>query len=308
MTNQQFALASKFQWLLGALLAVITCWAYWPIWTRMMDQWSSPQYSHGYLVPLFAIALLWLRRQGLQTSSLRASWWGLALVVLGVLLYLAGGRIYFEWFEYISLLPLLAGVALLLGGLGALRWSWPAIGFLIFMIPLPFRVETALINPLRTIATQSSTYVLQTLGLPALAEGNVIRINEAKIGVVEACSGLSMLMVFFALSTAVAFLCRRDLWEKIVVLLSAVPIALLSNVIRITITSVLHVNASKQAADVFHDVAGWLMMPLALGFLWLELWLMGRLFLERESAKDSLPVMGAVNRRSLIAASATTSG
>ena len=84
-----------------------------------------------------------------------------------------------------------------------LEWAWPSIVFLAFMIPLPWRVENALGPPLQSIATTVSTYLLQTLGFMAFAEGNVIQLNEARIGVVEACSGLSMLITFVALSTAV---------------------------------------------------------------------------------------------------------
>jgi exosortase len=160
----------------------------------------------------------------------------------------------------------------LLGGWKAFAWAWPAIGFLFFMIPLPFSLENALANPLRRVATSCSTYFLQTLGFPAFAEGNVIRLNEVRIGVVEACNGLSMLMVFFALATAVALVIQRPLADRLTLVVSAVPIALIANVLRITITGILHKTTSSAVADTFfHDFAGWLMMPLALGLLWLEL-------------------------------------
>jgi exosortase len=136
-------------------------------------------------------------------------------------------------------------------------------------------------GPLRRLATAASTYALQTLGLPALAEGNVIRLNDVRIGVVEACSGLSMLMVFFSLSTALALLIGRPRWIKTILVLSAVPIALVSNVARITITGLLHEWVGSRVADAFfHDVAGWLMMPAALGLLWLVLHVLDRLFIE----------------------------
>jgi exosortase len=276
---------TPLHWSLLALLGGSLCWAYWPTWSVMVQNWThNPQYSHGYLVPVFALAILWVRRTELQGSPLQPAWWGVLLVVVGVVLRLTSAYVYFEWFDNISLLPLLAGLAVLLGGRQALAWSWPAIAFLIFMLRLPYSLETALAFPLRRTATLTSTYFLQTLGMPAVAEGNVIRINDFTIGVVEACSGLSMLMVFFALSTAVAIVIRRTLWEKAVLLLSAIPIAILANVIRITVTGFLHVTVSSAAANsFFHDFAGWLMMPLALGFLWLELWLLGRLFLDIES-------------------------
>src|SRR5258708_3103604 len=108
------------------------------------------------------------------------------------------------WGDHSSLLFWLAGRRGLIGGWGAWRWNWPSILFLFFMIPLPFSVATAMSGPLQTLATICSTFLLQTLGLPALAEGNIIRINDAQIGIVEACSGLKMLVVFFALSTGMA--------------------------------------------------------------------------------------------------------
>src|SRR5207245_3042137 len=171
-----------------------------------------------------------------------------------------------DWFQAISLLPALAGASLLLCGWPGLRWSWPAIGFLFFMVSLPYRVETGLSRPLQQIATVAATYALQTLGQPALSEGNIIIVNQARVGVEEACNGLGMLLVFFALTTGVVILIQRSLLDKLVLLLTTAPIAVLVNVIRITVTGVLYETAGSQWADlVFHDLAGWLMMPMALG-------------------------------------------
>jgi exosortase/archaeosortase family protein len=107
---------------------------------------------------------------------------------------------------------------------------------------------------------------------------------------VEACSGLSMLMIFFALSTAVALLIRRPWPERALLVASALPIAILSNIIRITVTGVLHKTAGSEVADlVFHDLAGWLMMPLALGMLWTELRLLNWVFPLRIPRTGSQP-------------------
>ena len=206
-------------------------------------------------------------------------------MALGVILRLGGAYFYYDWFDFFSVIPVLAGICLLLAGWHALAWSWPAIVFLVFMIPMPFRLETAMAQPLQQIATRLSTYALQTLGLPALAEGHTIHLEEFRIGVVEACSGLRMLMVFFALATGVAIVIDRPLWERVVLLASAIPIALVSNVVRITITGALYGMGMGSAADIFfHDVAGWFMMPLALGLLGLELWILSHLFLEPEQS------------------------
>jgi exosortase len=260
-------------------------WAHWTDLVEMAQHWANDaQYSHGYLVPLFCLGLLWRRRDQLQPRLSGSAWWGLPVLALGIGLHLGGAYFYYTWLEALSLLPSLAGLVFILGGwatLAAWRWAWPAIGFLIFMIPLPYRFEVALAGPLQRIAVISSTYLLQTFGLPAVAEGNIILLSEARIGIVEACSGLRMLVVFFALSSAVALVIRRPFWEKAVVVASAMPIALVVNVMRITVTGFLHEKVSSSVANaVFHDFAGWLMMPVALGLLWLELIYLSYLLLE----------------------------
>src|SRR4051812_42503325 len=127
---------------LALLLAGSILWAYWPHFQEMAGKWlHNPQYSHGYLVPAFSLFLLWLRREQLKKSTLSPNWWGAVLLLVGVAVRLVGTFFFLEWLEMVSLLPILGGTALLLGGWAALRWSWPAIAFLVFMFPLPFRIE-----------------------------------------------------------------------------------------------------------------------------------------------------------------------
>jgi exosortase len=132
---------------------------------------------------------------------------------------------------------------------------------------------------LQRVSTLASTNALQTFGLFAQAEGNIIVLHDCEMGVVEACSGLRMLVVFLATSTAVAILCRRSLIQRVLIVLSAVPIAVLCNVIRITTTGIMHETLGHEIADrVYHDVGGWLMVPMALAFLGLEMVILRRLF------------------------------
>jgi exosortase len=266
----------------AATTTAAVAWAYWPTLLEVSRSWAhDPQYSHGWLVPLFAVALLWFRREHLPDAVPKPTWWGLPLLAGGIALRFFGYWFYYEWFDPISLLPCLAGAVLMVGGRRVWKWAWPSIVFLAFMIPLPFRLANALSDPLQQLATLSSSFALQTLGLPALAEGNTIQMDDVQINIVEACSGLSMLIVFFALSTGVALVVRRPLWERGLILLSAIPIALVANILRITVTGVLFRLVSNQAADAFfHDVAGWLMMPLALVLLWVELKILGRLLID----------------------------
>jgi exosortase len=259
-----------------ALVAVLG-WAYWTTFVEIAERWATdPQYSHGFLVPLFSGYLLWSRRDRVRWSDLQGRWWGVGLVLGGALIRLAGHVFYLPWLDAGSLLAVLAGIAAMLGGRRVLAWAAPAILFLAFMIPLPHRFQTVLGGSLQRAATIASTYVLQTAGIPAVAEGNVILLSETRLGVVEACSGLTMLVTFFALATGMAILAQRTWLEKTIIVASAVPIAILANVVRITVTGALYeANQDELARSLFHDLAGWLMMPLGLLMLLAELYVLG---------------------------------
>jgi exosortase len=302
MTREMAACARAvgvFRLVAGLGLLVCLLWAFWPMLARMAQRWvSDPQYSHGYLVPGFALWLLWFRRQHLVGVTPRFSWWGIPILLFGLGMYLAGVFYYYDSIAQAALLPALVGFCVVLGGWTALRWAWPAIGFLVFMLPLPFRLEIMLSHPLRRICTLASTYLLQTCGFPAVSEGNVILLNDWPLGVAEACSGLSMLVVFFAISTAMVLVIQRPLLDKIVVVVSAAPIAVIANVIRITATGILGAWFGREAADkFFHNAAGLvLMMPVALGLLWFELWFLRRLFVEvpPETKQPAAPLKPAL--------------
>jgi exosortase len=270
--------------LVALAAAVVACgWVYWPALGVMAHKWATAsEYSHGWLVPVFAVGLLWLRRERIPSGQLQASWWGIPLLLLAVGMKLVAAYYYYEWFDLLSFVPCVGGLCLVLGGRGALAWAWPAILFLFFMIPLPHTLEDLLREPLRWLGTRSSEYLMQTIGLPAYAEGFVVFVGEQKIGVEEACSGLNMLMTFFALSTAVAILCERPLWERAVILVSAVPIALIANVARVAIVGILHAFGYHQFAETLHKQAAFLMMPIALGLLGAELWLLSALLIEEK--------------------------
>jgi exosortase len=270
-------------------LLVALLWSFWTTLSTMAERWSrDPQYSHGFLVPVFALAALWFRRDWLSKATWEPSLLGLPILLTGVVLRLVAIRRDIEPLDAFALLPTLFGLVLFVGGTSVLRWSWPALAFLGFMLPLPFFIEVAMAHPLRRLATALSTYALQTLGYPAIAEGNIILIDQVKLGVVEACSGLGMLTTFFALSTALALVSKAPLLDRILLVVSAVPIALIANVVRITATGMAyHGTGSASAQAIMHDLSGWLMMPFALLLLWGELRFLSKLLVQRQETPSA---------------------
>jgi exosortase len=282
--------------LFGVCLMVGLLWSYWPALCSVEKRWASdPQYSHGYLVPAFALLVLWFRRKGMPAVT-RPNWWGALGLAAAAVLRLTGGYFYFDWFEGVSLLLSLLAGGVLLGGWRFGLWLCPAAAVLMFMFPLPFQAETALAGPLQQLATAVGTYALQTAGFAAVAEGNVIVVGDLHIGVLEACSGLGMLSAFFALSTTAALIVQRPLFERVTIFLSAAPIGVLMNLVRITATAYVYCTLGAAAANAFfHDLAGWLMMPLAFAALWLELALLGRLFVSVPIAAGPVPLTMPLN-------------
>jgi exosortase len=281
--------------MVAAALSALLLLTHWTTFSRMADRWAhDPQYSHGFIVPVFALVVLWSRREMLKRAAWKPQWLGLGMLFIGATLRVLAIQSDIEPLDALSLLPTFFGLVLLIGGWSVLAWSWPAVTFLAFMLPLPFFAEVALAQPLRYIATEMSAYALQTLGCPAFAAGNTIFIDDSPLQVEAACSGLGMMMTFFALATALAMIVNAPLRDRLILVACAMPIAVLANVIRITATGVAFHLAGKDselAKLIYHDLAGWLMMPMALAMLWLVLKFLANLLIEEsETARAPLPI------------------
>jgi exosortase len=316
-------LSSRVVQVAAAVLGIALLWSYWPVLAGIVDRWNNdPKYSHGYIVPLFALWLLgrrfWQARhpgqeynfpttlQGLglwlfagiaemfkalrdyapgesgQATRSTGSWWGLALLAVSTGTHMAGRFFYIDSLSEVSLLPALAGLFLGVGGWRWLRLAGPSIGYLVFMLPLPYFVDVGLANSLQRFATIVCTYLLQTLGITASAEGNIIVVNSGSLQVADACSGLGMLVTFMALCTAIAIVMQRPLLDRLVVAVSAIPVAVLANVVRITLTGILFETVGRQVGyQLYHCPTGLLvMMPVALALVWLELKVLSHVLVE----------------------------
>ena len=265
---------------------LLLAWAYAPNFSYLINVWNTePNYSHGFLVIPIAVMILWRRLSEWNSdwTTYRAPAWIWAL--LGVCL--VGRAIAYEWglqwVETASVIPVTACLVFAMGGWPLLSRAWPAIGFLVFMLPLPPSVNTLVSLPLQKIATIGSCFMMQLTGLWVVAEGNVITLGtphgDKQLEVAMACNGLSMLMTLAATVTATIILIDMPTWKRIVVLLSALPIALISNIARIVATGwCYYYIEGARAKALAHDWSGYLMMPLALVLVGLEIWILTWLF------------------------------
>jgi exosortase len=244
-------------------------------------------YNHGFLIPILAGFLLWLRRQPFAPASTGEIWAGSILIIVATLARVAASFYVMFTLDRLSFLVCLFGVFLIVGGLRALRWAAPPIAFMVFMFPWPGFMTDHIMRPLQTLATIISTYSLQTMGIDAFRDGNRILLENAEANVAEQCSGLRMLTIFIAMSIALAMIsAHRPIWERIFIVFPSSPaIALVVNSIRITLYAVfLSLGYDEDSVQrVFHDAAGLVMMPMALGLLFLEVHLLSRIVIEDEA-------------------------
>ena len=265
-SKQRLAGLSYAQWLVAAVAMVsLAVWCYLPTIVTLVGVWNrEPDYSHGFLVVPLAIWFLWARRDRypVQRDSFRI--WGWLLIALGLAMRWLGARYYMEALDGWSIPVWLGGVVGVFAGWRVFTWTLPSLAFLFFAVPLPFSAERALSLPLQHIAAQCSCWFLQMLGEPALAMGNTIVIGEHQLEVEHACSGLRIFVGIAALAYAYVVLAGRCWWEKCLLMIAVVPIALISNVARIVVTAYLYRHVSVEAGKQFtHDAAGWGMIVLA---------------------------------------------
>jgi len=258
---------------------------------------NNPSWSHGIIIPLFSLYFLNQSKKEVLNCPARPNYLGLILLVLVILFYIINiiSPSGFGYFRQISIIGALAAVVLFLGGWRFLKTTWLPVVFLLFAIPLPEGYLRLATIPMRHWAATISTAMLNLVPkLEATVNGVVINIVyhgkpvEPALDVAEACSGMRLLMAFFALGVAMAYLHYRPVWQRLVLLASTIPIAILCNIVRVTITGFIHVLIGPEySTGIYHDLLGMAMLPLAFGLYGILAWFMSNLIVDVEEEKSS---------------------
>ena len=254
----------------------------------------DPNWSHGWIIPLFSIWFVHHNWERIKRVPVRLAWIGLPIMLAGLTLYwvsVFGVRI--GYVRPFSMLICLLGVIIFLCGLPVMRYAWVPWAYLFFAVPLPKRFYFMLTDPLRRIAATSAAAMLSLFpDLDIERLGSVLEYSYKGVfgvlGVEDACSGMRSTMTLCALGVAVTFMSDRPWWQRIIMVAACVPIATFRNVIRVTVTCVLHIFVdASYATGTYHTALGLVMLLLAFGMFSALGWVLSNLFVEEPTPSPS---------------------
>lgn len=306
---------NKYSWsaqgkLFFAKVVVLATLFFLLFWNNIADvvhQWlTDPSWSHGFLIPLFSLYLVNQRKDDILSIKPSPSYLGVFALLVIIAVYIFNiVQIRYAYGEPLLVIASLAAILFAVCGWRIMYHLWLPVAYLIFAIPIPTRLYRELTTPLRMIASQVTTAILNAIpSIEASVRGVVIDVThngqplDSALNVADACSGMRLMMAFLALGVAMAYIYKRPLWQKVTLIISIIPIAILCNIVRVTLTAFIYIYLDdRYAQGPFHSALGMLMLPIALFFYWLVSWFMNNLFAEETQEQENEPVKKIVRRK-----------
>lgn len=253
------------------IIGCLLCLLFAPAMLRLAKVWSTQEdYGHGFFVLPIVFYMLWQKKSRLKAIPARPSWVGLPVLVAGSLLYVVASIAKFHTLTYLCMILIVLGLLIFLEGWGLVREVAPQVALLLFMFPIPSALYVQITNPLKLAIANISTTIVQMIDIPVFREGNLLYLAGSKMEVTEACSGIRSLYSYLMLGCVFA-LGGKTRWTRIVMVLSAVPLAFLVNIVRVTGTTILsHAYGPEMAQGVFHMTAGFVLFAVGFVVFYLE--------------------------------------
>jgi len=281
--------ATKHYWRALAIISAIL-FTYAAVLVKLSSNWwSDENYSHGLLVPFIIGYILWNERDKLAAAPVRPAMLlggiTVAVALFALWIGVAGAELYSQ---RMSLVLLIAGTVIYFWGASFLKFVWVPLALLVLAIPIPAIIFNKIAFPLQLFASRCAVWSMSMMGIPVLRQGNIIElkplnsVDTRKLEVVEACSGIRSLMTLVTLAVVFAyfthprsddgptkggklgFLRSYGFWRSSILVLSAVPIAILTNAARVSGTGILSHYYGTQVADgFFHSFSGWAIYVVA---------------------------------------------
>jgi exosortase len=262
------SLKNKLPWASIAWFGVLLIACYAPVLKALVHQWDGdPDMGHGFFVPVIAGFIIWQRRDELAKVPCKPNWWGLLIVLWGGL-QLVFATLGAELFSArVSFVITLIGVVWTLGGTILLEKLAFPLFLLFFMVPIPAVIYSAATFKLQILASKLADDALTLLSIPVLREGNILELPNQKLSVVEACSGIRSLLSLTFLSLVYGYFFETRNWIRTVLFFSTIPIAIVANASRVTITGIMTQVKPELAEGFFHEAQGWVIFMVALAIL-----------------------------------------
>jgi len=260
-------------WIKFTLYCLLLLSIYYSAFTLLVTvDWEKEAYSYCWLIPSIVLFLLWIKRNELSTIPSEPSWTGLLPVGLGIVFFWLGelGGEYFTL--YVSFWLILVGLCLLHLGWKKVKTIGFALFFMLTMFPVPDFINTRIMLKLRMISSKLGVAMIQVYGLPVAREGNIIDLGFTKLQVVDACSGLHSLISLVVLCLLIVYFFKEHIWKRAVLLLSSIPLAIVTNSMRIAMTAILYKYFGAGVAEgFFHEFSGLLIFAICIPVLLLEM-------------------------------------
>lgn len=258
---------------LGAVLVWLVYYGYWGLeihpgntcYTWLTGHWRvTSNYSHGPLIPLIAAGLVVWKRRELMNAAIQPVNWGILLIAFAMITYYLGAKGTQPRLVVFSFVLLLYGLTLSLAGRHLFRALFFPISFLLLMIPLDF-LDQQIGFPLRMFVAQAATGLLNWLGIETIRNGTGIYSSVFQFDVADPCSGIRSLMALTTVTAAYGYVTQSKQWKRWVLFLSAMPLAVLGNLMRvISIALVAQVYGQEVATKAYHDYSGYIVFGVAL--------------------------------------------
>lgn len=260
------------------------------VFVKLVNDWQIDEnYSHGFLVVPIALYFAWERRGRLAAAEHRPSNLGLLVVIVSLLLLVMGVLGAEIFTTEISMVGVLTGSILFLGGWNHLRILALPIGFLLLMIPLPAIIFNQITFPLQILASKFGEAVLVLAGIPVLREGNIIHLASTSLEIAEACSGIRSLITLVTLGVVYSYFMDSRAWVRIFLVATTVPMAIIANGLRVAGTGIAATAYGPEAAEgFFHSFSGWLVFIAAFAMLFIVHRIVAWQFPERPAARQVL--------------------
>lgn len=260
--------ATKVDWFSIAWFGLLLVACYAPILYRMGNQWATDEnMGHGFFVPVVAGYVVWQRREELAATPTKTNWWGLAVVILAGLMSVVATLGVELFTARLSFVVALVGTVLFLGGTQWIKILSFPLALLLFMIPIPAIIYSALTLRLQMLASELGEILITAMGIPVLREGNTLKLPSQTLDIVDACSGIRSLLSLLFLSLIYAYFMDKKVWMRWALLAATVPIAIGANGIRVAVTGLLSEIDTKLASGVYHEAEGYIVFVVALGAL-----------------------------------------